>query len=102
METLPPPPITPSPSSTSSIVALILGILSLTCCGFFTGIPAIFMGRSEMKAADQGKIAASNRTLAKVGMVLGIIGTALSLGGLILYAVLIAMGISAGMLQNMH
>lgn len=55
-----------------------------------------------MKAADQGKIAASNRTLAKVGMVLGIIGTALSLGGLILYAVLIAMGISAGMLQNMH
>lgn len=95
-----PPPAAPSPTSTTSLVALILGILSLTCCGFLSGIPAIFVGRSEMKAADAGKIAASNRTLAKVGMILGIIGTILSLGGLLIYAAVIAMGISAGLMQH--
>ena len=94
----PPPP--PSPTSTASVVALVMGILSLACCGFFTGIPAIFVGKSEMKAVDEGRIAPSNRTLAKIGMILGIVGTILSLGGLVIYAALIAMGISAGMLQN--
>lgn len=93
-------PQAPSQSSTSSMMALILGILSLTCCGFFTGVPAIFVGRSELKAIDQGKIPPSNRTMAKVGMILGIIGTALSLLGILVYVVLIALGISAGMLHN--
>lgn len=81
-------------------MALILGILSLTCCGFFSGVPAIFVGRSEMRKIDEGKVPASNRTMAKVGMILGIIGTVLSLLGTLVYVVLIALGISAGMMQN--
>lgn len=83
-------------------MALILGIFSLTCCGFFSGVPAIFVGRSELKKIEEGKIPASNRTMAKVGMILGIIGTVLSLLVTIVYVVLIALGISTGILQNMH
>ncbi|MBI4411096.1 MAG: DUF4190 domain-containing protein [Deltaproteobacteria bacterium] len=94
-------PATPSPTSTRSIVALVLGILSLTCCGFFSGVPAIFLGRAELQGIDAGQIPASNRTLAKVGMVLGIIGTALSCLGTLVYVALIALGISSGMMQNM-
>jgi hypothetical protein len=110
MESQPPQPVptgqplnpqaSPSPSSSNSIMALILGILSIPCCGFISGIPAIFLGRSELKAIEQGKIPATNRTMAKAGMILGIIGTILSLLGTLVYIILIAMGISAGMLQH--
>ena len=58
--------------------ALVLGILSLVCCGFFTGIPAIIMGRNakaELEAAGQ------SGSTANIGMILGIIGTALSVLG---------------------
>ena len=44
------PPQGPQGTSTLAIVSLICGILGLTCCGFFTGLPAIicgFMARSE-------------------------------------------------------
>lgn len=99
MENMPPPP-TPSQSSTSSIVALVLGILSLTCCGFVSGVPAIFIGRSEIKAVDEGRISSSNRNVAKIGMILGIIGSALSLLGILVYGALIAMGISAGLMRG--
>ncbi len=60
--------------------ALVLGILSLVCCGFLTGIPAIILGRNakaELEAAGQ------SGSTANVGMILGIIGTALSILGLV-------------------
>ncbi|MBI2338845.1 MAG: DUF4190 domain-containing protein [Deltaproteobacteria bacterium] len=91
----------PGQTSTKSIIALVCGILSLTCCGFISGIPAIFIGRAELQGIDAGQIPASNRTLAKVGLVLGIIGTILSCLGTLAYVILIALGISTGMMQNM-
>ena len=91
------PPVT---TSTASMLSLILGILSLSCCGFFTGIPAIFLGHAEIKAADAGRIHSSNRTLAKIGMVLGIVGTALSRLGTLLYFLLLFFGLGASVLQG--
>lgn len=84
-------------NSTRSIIALVLGILSLTCCGFFTGIPAIFLGRSELRLIDEQKIAESNRMIAKIGMILGIVGTVLSVLGTLAYIVMIVLGLLAGM-----
>ena len=99
-----PTPTTPvpvaSPTSTRAIFALILGILSLTCCGFFAGIPAIFLGRADMKLFDQGQLSESNKTLAKIGMILGIVGTALSLLGTIVYILIFALGITASLMQG--
>ena len=60
--------------------ALVLGILSLVCCGFVAGIPAIILGKNakaELEAAGQ------SGSTANIGMILGIIGTALSVLGLL-------------------
>lgn len=72
--------------------ALVLGILSLVCCGLFTGIPAIIMGKNakaELEAAGQ------SGSTANIGMILGIVGTALSVLGL-LFFLLVAGGMSTG------
>lgn len=90
----------PSQTSTKSIVALVLGILSITCCGFLAGIPAIFLGRAELQSIAEGKIPESNRTIAKVGMILGIIGTVISCLVALVYAVLFALGITAGIMDQ--
>ena len=65
---------------------LILGILSLVCCGIFTGIPAIIMGR---KAANDGQNY-SNAGVIKAGLICGIIGTVLSVLGILFYIVMFA------------
>jgi hypothetical protein len=64
--------------------ALVLGILSILCCGFLAGIPAIILGLNSKKAAEQGL--ATNGNIGNVGFILGIIGCALSVLGLILNA----------------
>lgn len=104
----PPPPTTPAQpvtpanpagagqNNSKAIIALVLGILSLACCGFFAGIPAIFVGRSELKAIDEGRSPESNRTLAKVGFILGIVGTVLSLLGTLAYVGIIIFAIISG------
>ena len=61
--------------------ALVLGILSIVCFGLLAGIPAIILGNNGKKAAAQGL--ATNRGPAQAGFVLGIIGTILSLIGII-------------------
>lgn len=60
---------------------LILGILSLVCCGFFTGIPAIIMGNQALAEIAAGQYAETGTV--KLGRLLGIIGTALSALGAI-------------------
>ena len=94
-------PGTPSPApaqgeNTKAIITLVLGILSLICCGFLAGIPAIFVGRSELKAIDEGRSPESNRTLAKVGFILGIVGTILSALATLAYVGIIIFAIIAG------
>lgn len=71
---------------------LVLGILSLVCCGLFTGIPAIVMGNSALKEIDAAPGRYSNRGSVKAGFICGIIGTALSAVGIILNIGLLAAG----------
>jgi hypothetical protein len=72
------------PQNGTGTAALVLGILGIVCCGIFTAIPAIFLGRKGMKLADQGL--ATNRGLAQAGFILGIIGVVLSVISLIFLA----------------
>ena len=65
--------------------ALVLGILSIVCCGFFAGIPAVILGNNSKKAAAAGQ--ATNGNLGNVGMILGWVGIALSVVGLIFSAI---------------
>ena len=100
----PPAPETPNAPppgpAGKAIAALILGILSLICCGFFTGIPAIIIGKQEMNAIKQGRSNKEGFTLAQVGFILGIVGSALSCLGALIYIILIIFGISVGAMQE--
>jgi len=55
--------------------ALVLGILSILCCGFIAGVPAIILGLNSKKAGEQGL--ATNGNIGNIGFILGIIGSAL-------------------------
>ena len=65
-------------ASGRAIATLILGILSLLCTGFLTGIPAIILGNMELKDIKAGKSSKQSEGIARVGFILGIIGTALT------------------------
>ncbi|WP_435741506.1 DUF4190 domain-containing protein [Nocardioides sp. SYSU DS0663] len=74
---------------------LILGILSIVCCGLFTGIPAIAMGRSATAEIDARPHEYSNAGTVKAGYICGIIGTALSVLGLLLWIVVAVLGVAS-------
>lgn len=96
-------PIVPKPGpSGKAITTLILGILSLICCGFFTGIPAIIIGKQEMNAIKEGKSNQEGYTLAQIGFILGIVGTALSCLGFIIYGLIAVLGISMGIMESVQ
>ena len=99
--TPPPPPAAPLPAyattpaagygpsgaalqNGSGTTALVTGILGLLCCGLLS-IVAIVTGRKGMRLADQGL--ANNRTLAQAGFILGIIGVAIWVVGVVFYAI---------------
>lgn len=96
----PPPPAAPQPGfpgaggseekNNLGTMALVFGILSLVCCGLLAGIPAIIIGKKSQEAQAQGL--ATNGQMGKIGFILGIIGSVLSVLGLIFYGVLFAAG----------
>ncbi len=66
--------------------SMILGIVGIVCCGFFTGIPALILGNQAKQ-----EIAASGGTqtgegMATAGVILGIVAIAFGVLGAILFA----------------
>jgi len=57
---------------------LVLGILSLVCCGLFTGIPAWILGSGDLKKINAGLMDPAGKGLTNAGFITGIIGTCLS------------------------
>ena len=56
-----------------AVWALVLGILGLLCCGFFTGIPAISWASRRRTRSTPPAATSSGRGMATAGFVLGII-----------------------------
>lgn len=73
----------PYPEASQATTILVLGILSIVCCGLL-GIAAWVMGNNELKAIDEGRRAPDNRGTANAGRICGIVGVVLSALGLIL------------------
>ena len=103
----PPPPIPPAPpygvapqqqASQQAIGALVVGIISLVCCNIL-GPVAWILGRNEGKAIREGRAPAAGEVYAKVGMILGIVGTVL-LGLTLLWLFMGGMAILSGVLSN--
>jgi hypothetical protein len=63
------------PNHGSATTSLVLGILSLVLCGFFTGIPAMIMGRRAGFEIDTSSGRLGGRGIATAGFVTGLIGT---------------------------
>ena len=72
--------------SSKATTALVLGVLGLICCNVL-GPFAWVMANNELKAIDAGQIAETNRGMAQVAKILGIIGTVF-LGLVVLWVVL--------------
>ena len=72
----PPPPAAPTGSSGKATTTLILGILGVVCCGLLAPV-AWYMGSKELEAIAAGQSPADGETMAKIGKILGIIGTVL-------------------------
>ena len=89
-------------ASSAAITSLVLGILSLVCgCGLLLGIPAWIIGKGEIAKIDAGQSSAAGRTLAQVGMILGMIATGLSVLWLIWVFALGGMAMLSGMSGGM-
>jgi hypothetical protein len=65
---------------------LIFGILGIICCPIF-GILSWVMGSSDLKAMANGAMDPSGEGLTKAGKILGMVGCALAILGMIFYAV---------------
>lgn len=102
-------PVAPTPTPTPpaagasgrAIAALILGILSLVCMGFLTGVPAIILGSMELKAIRANQAPLAGEGVAKVGYILGIIGTVLTCLATLALVALMVLGISVGAFSEM-
>jgi hypothetical protein len=75
IDTPQPLPLPPSTSSSAAITSIVLGVIGLVCCGGLTGPFAWWLGAKELRAVNEHRSAESNRPLATIGMVLGIVGT---------------------------
>ena len=62
---------------TNSVICLVLGILGLIAFGLFTSIPAWVWGNSILNKAQANGIDESVVANAKIGKILGIVGTAI-------------------------
>ena len=58
------------------MITLVLGIVGIICCGLAAPV-AWYMGKQELAAIAAGQSAREGEQLAKVGMILGIVGTIL-------------------------
>ena len=66
----------------NSTLILVLGIVGLLCCNLLGPI-VWYMGKQELQGIAEGRIAAANEGTAKAGMILGMIGTALLVFGIL-------------------
>jgi hypothetical protein len=111
----PPPPegsVTPPPpppqggmqgdkASTRAVWSLVLGIAAWVLgCGILTGIPAWIMGKKELSEIEQGLVSPAGKTMAQVGMWLGIINVIFSILVLIVVIILVALGTLGSVLNR--
>lgn len=68
-------------TSATAITSLVLGILGVLLCGLVAPI-AIVLGVMGLREAQRGECAPPSRGLAIAGLVLGVVGTLVTIGGL--------------------
>lgn len=99
--TTPMPPAVPAPSSQPQngmgTAALVMGILQFFCLGIIGSILAIVFGKIGMNKADQGL--ATNKSAAQWGFWLGVVGLILSVIGIVIWIIIVAVAAANGDLE---
>ena len=104
---VPPPPPAPSgfnapqeKASSAAVWALVLGIASWVLCGFLASVPAWIVGRIEINKINSGRSSQAGKSMATIGMWLGIVQTIL--GILIIFGliVLLSLGLLSDIFKN--
>jgi hypothetical protein len=85
-----------SPASSTSIVALIFGILSYMVCPFIFGIVSWIMGSLELGKIKKGLSPTAGRGFATAGMWLGIVNVIICVLGILFYFVILVFILSSG------
>lgn len=73
---------------------VIFGVLGLICCLIFA-ILAWVMGNSDLKEMAEGRMDPSGEGMAKAGKIMGMIGVALNVLGILIWVALFALGLGA-------
>lgn len=97
----PPSHPTGAGDSSQAAVALALGILSMTCFGFLTGIPAMLIGRGATAEIDRSNGALGGRAMARAGFVTGLIGSVLSVVAIVVVVILF-LAVGTGVRDTYH
>ena len=71
---------------------LVLGILSLVGCTFFTGIPAWIMGKGDLAKMKGDQMDSDGKVFTKAGMICGMISCILSIITIVGLGLLMAIG----------
>ena len=71
---------------------LVLGILSLVGCTFFTGIPAWIMGKGDLAKIKGYQMDSDGKVFTKAGMICGMISCILSIITIVGLGLLMALG----------
>ena len=79
---------------------LVLGILSLVLCGFFTGIPAWIMGKGDLAKIQAGHMDPEGVGPTKAGMICGMICCIISAVLIGLIILLMILGVSLAALNS--
>lgn len=91
----------PPPNHPSAVTSLVLGILSLVMCGFFTGIPAMITGRRVIREVRASPGTYGGEGLGQAGFWTGLVGTVLTcLSGLLVVVVFAFGGVIHSTFQN--
>ena len=87
----------PQQQSGAAIAALILGICGFVVCPFVCSVAAVVLAQRAYDEIDHSGGRLTGRGLAQAGQILGYIGLALCLVGLLLFGALLFFGANASL-----
>lgn len=80
--------------------SMILGIVSLFCCGIITGVVAVILGGQAKSEIAQSNGTQTGEGMAKAGVITGWIGIALTVLGIIAWVLLVVVAGTAEMTSD--
>ena len=74
-----------SPTTQKPLIAMLLSIAGLLCCGPLLGIPGAILGWLELQAISEGRASADGKLMSQLGLWIGIGATVIHIGMWILW-----------------